>query len=73
VPSGKHAAPAGKPAVVTIITRNLLAISAKVRYYCANGTSLKTGNFEWSAAGGWAQDSDRRSSPHLRLGVLTRR
>lgn len=36
-------------------------------------TSLKTGNFEWSAAGGWAQDSDRRSSAYLRLGVLTRR
>jgi hypothetical protein len=34
-------------------------------------TSLKTGaDIEWSAAGGWAIDSDRRSSPYLRLGVM---
>jgi hypothetical protein len=25
---------------------------------------------EWSAAIGWAVDSDRRSSPYLRLSVL---
>ena len=39
----------------------------------AHMTGLKTGQFEWSAAAGWSQDSDRRSSPYLRLGVLTRR
>lgn len=38
----------------------------------AHLTGLKTGNFEWSAASGWAEDSGRRSSPYLRLGVLTR-
>lgn len=36
-------------------------------------TGLKTGLWEWSAAAGWSEDSDRRSSPYLRLGVLTRR
>jgi hypothetical protein len=36
-------------------------------------TGLKTGDWEWSAAAGWSSDSDHRSSPYLRLGVLTRR
>jgi hypothetical protein len=36
-------------------------------------TGLKTGNWEWSAAAGWSDDSDRRTGPYLRLGVLTRR
>jgi len=36
-------------------------------------TGLKTDQWEWSAAAGWAGDSDHRSSPYLRLGVLTRR
>ena len=36
-------------------------------------TGLKTGQFEWSAAAGWSGDSDHRSSPYLRFGVLTRR
>ncbi|MGH6664865.1 MAG: cellulose biosynthesis protein BcsS [Pseudolabrys sp.] len=36
-------------------------------------TAFKTGAFEWSAAGGWANDSDRRSSLYLRLGVLMRK
>jgi len=27
---------------------------------------------EWSAAGGWATDSDRRSGPYLRIGVSTK-
>ncbi len=36
-------------------------------------TGLKTDQWEWSAAAGWSDDSDRRSSPYLRLGVLTRR
>jgi hypothetical protein len=36
-------------------------------------TGFKTQKFEWSAAIGWARDSDHRSSPYLRIGVLTRR
>jgi hypothetical protein len=35
-------------------------------------TSLKTGDAEWSAAGGWAFDSDSRSGPYLRLGFMQR-
>jgi hypothetical protein len=38
----------------------------------AHVTGMKTGNYEWSAAGGWAEDSGRRSSPYLRLGLFTR-
>lgn len=36
-------------------------------------TSLRTGDTEWSAAGGWSLDSDGRSSLYLRLGILQRR
>lgn len=36
-------------------------------------TALKTGRWEWSAAAGMTNDSDRRTGPYLRLGVLTRR
>ena len=35
-------------------------------------TALKTGDNEWLAAGGWARDSDGRSSPYVRLGVTMR-
>ena len=35
-------------------------------------TSFKTGDTEWSAAGGWAIDSDNRSSPYVRLGFMQR-
>ena len=35
-------------------------------------TSLKTGPAEWSAAGGWARDTNNRSSPYLRLGFMQR-
>lgn len=35
-------------------------------------TSMKTGQYEWSAAGGSARDSDGRSSPYVRLGVMQR-
>ncbi len=38
----------------------------------AHVTSMKTGNAEWSAAGGWARDSNNRSSPYLRLGFMQR-
>jgi hypothetical protein len=33
-------------------------------------TAMKTGNMEWTAAGGWARDSDRQSSPYVRLGLM---
>ncbi len=36
-------------------------------------TGFKTGNSKWSAAAGWAFDTDNRSSPYLRLGVMQRR
>ena len=35
-------------------------------------TRLKTGTREWSAAVGWAIDSDRRDGPYLRLGFMQR-
>lgn len=38
----------------------------------AHATGLKLGTFEWSASGGWVQDSDRRSGGYGRVGVLTR-
>lgn len=44
---------------------------AQVRFG-AHVTSLKTGTTEWSAGGGWALDSDQRSSPYVRLSVTTR-
>ena len=36
-------------------------------------TSFKINDTEWSAAVGWSDDSDHRSSPYFRFGVLTRR
>jgi hypothetical protein len=39
----------------------------------AHITSMKAGDTEWSAAGGWAVDSEGRSSLYLRLGILQRR
>jgi hypothetical protein len=36
-------------------------------------TGLKAENYEWSAAAGWAHDSDGRGSPYLRLNMATRR
>jgi hypothetical protein len=35
-------------------------------------TSMKTEATEWSAAAGWARDSDGRSGPYLRLGLSSR-
>jgi hypothetical protein len=31
---------------------------------------LKTDNSQRSAGGGWARDSDGRSSPYVRLGLM---
>jgi cellulose biosynthesis protein BcsS len=39
----------------------------------AHITTMKTADIEWSAAAGWARDSDGRSSPYLRLNLLKRR
>lgn len=39
----------------------------------AHITSMKTAETEWSAAAGWAIDSEQRSSPYLRLGVMMRK
>lgn len=36
----------------------------------AHITSMKTGDTEWSAAGGWTVDTDGRSGPYLRLDIL---
>lgn len=54
-------------------------VGPETQYFDADGygqwrfgghiTSLKTDATEWSAAIGWAQDSDGRSSPYLRLNV----
>jgi hypothetical protein len=38
-----------------------------------HATGLRTGNFEWSAGGGWVADSDRREGVYARLGLITRR
>ncbi|MGB8057861.1 MAG: cellulose biosynthesis protein BcsS, partial [Pseudolabrys sp.] len=35
-------------------------------------TSMRTEDTEWSAAAGWAQDSQGRASPYLRLNMLKR-
>ncbi len=40
--------------------------------YGMHVTSLKTEATEWSAAVGWAIDTDKRDSPYLRLGFLQR-
>ncbi len=33
-------------------------------------TAMKTGNMEWTAAGGWTRDTDRQSSPYVRLNLM---
>lgn len=38
----------------------------------AHLTGLKLAGTEWSAAGGWARDSDKRNGPYLRLGFSTK-
>ncbi len=38
----------------------------------AHVTSFRTGDAEWSAAGGWSLDTNNRSSPYLRLGFMQR-
>ncbi len=58
-------------------------IGPEVQYFGSDGyrqgrlgmhiTSMKTEDTEWSAAAGWARDSAGRSSPYVRLSILTRR
>ena len=38
----------------------------------AHITSMKTGDREWSAAAGWAIDTDKRDSPYVRFGFMQR-
>jgi hypothetical protein len=33
-------------------------------------TAMKTGDREWTAAGGWMRDTDRQSSPYVRLNLM---
>lgn len=35
-------------------------------------TAMKTGEQEWTAAGGFARDTDRQSSPYVRLNLMQR-
>jgi len=58
-------------------------IGPEVQYFGADGyrhlrlgahlTGLKAENYEWSAAAGWARDSDGQMSPYVRLNMMTRR
>lgn len=58
-------------------------VGPEIQYFGSDGyrhlrlgahiTTMKTADLEWSAAAGWARDSDGRSSPYLRLNVLKRR
>lgn len=60
-----------------------LFIGPEIQYFGSDGyrhtrlgahiTSMKAEDTEWSAAVGWARDSDGRSSPYVRLSILTRR
>jgi Cellulose biosynthesis protein BcsS len=57
-------------------------VGPEMQYFASDGyrhlrvgahiTGLKAEAYEWSAAGGWAGDSDRRASPYVRLGVAVR-
>jgi len=57
-------------------------VGPEIQYFGADGyrhfrlgahlTSLKTEDVEWSAAMGWAGDSQSRKGPYLRLNVLKR-
>lgn len=55
----------------------------EIQYFASDGyrhlrlgahiTGMKAGGYEWSAAGGWAGDTEGRASPYLRLGFMVRR
>ncbi len=57
-------------------------IGPEIQYFGSDGyrnlrlgahvTSMKTDDVEWSAAGGWAGDSQGRTSPYIRLNILKR-
>jgi len=52
----------------------------KIKHFASEGyrhfrlgghlTGLKTDASQWSAAGGWARDTDGHSSPYVRLGLM---
>jgi hypothetical protein len=57
-------------------------VGPEIQYFHSDGyrhrrlglhiTSMKTEATEWSAAAGWARDSDGRSGPYVRLGLSSR-
>jgi hypothetical protein len=57
-------------------------VGPEVQYFGSDGyrhlrlgahiTSIKTEDIEWSAAAGWARDSERRASLYVRLNVMKR-
>ena len=47
-------------------------VGYRVFRFGAHATGLKFGSFEWSAGGGWADDSDRRAGAYGHIGVLAR-
>jgi Cellulose biosynthesis protein BcsS len=63
-----------------IATPQRLAGQPEIAYFGSDGyrhfrlgghlTGLKTDRSQWSAAAGWARDSDGISSPYVRLGLM---
>jgi hypothetical protein len=57
-------------------------VGPEIQYFGSDGyrhlrlgvhiTSMKTEDIEWSAACGWARDSERRASPYVRLNIMKR-
>jgi hypothetical protein len=57
-------------------------VGPEVQYFSSDGyrhfrvgahiTSMKTDDVEWSAAAGWADDTQGRVGPYLRLNVMKR-
>jgi hypothetical protein len=57
-------------------------VGPEIQYFASDGyhhlrlgshlTGLKTDQYEWAAAIGWANDNNARSSPYVRLNFITR-
>lgn len=62
-----------------LLNENYFYLGPEVQAFTSDGyrqvrlglhvTSMKTGDIEWSAAIGYARDTDRHASPYLRLGL----
>ncbi len=72
-----------RAAVGWLMFDDQLYVGPEIAFFASDGyrhfrlgghfTAMKTGNnVEWLAAGGWARDSDQRSSPYVRLGLMKR-